>query len=180
MTKKNSSSKEEKTVEVEEKQEPETKTCDFEDEVQEEVIEDDSRIEDLMIQLTRLQADFKNYKMRSEKERGELVSFGIKRLSNELLPVIDNFERALKEDVGKEDAFYQGISLIYDQLMTVLADNKIKPMDSLGEPFDPEKHHAVFLEEVEGIELDCVSEVLQKGYLFEDQVLRPAMVKVCK
>ena len=154
-----------------------------EDEVQDEnqeVIDessDDEKYEALMDKFMRLQADFANYKRRTETQKTEFVELGVKKVVNDLLPVIDNFERALDSIVDK-DSTYDGIIVIKDQLTDVLKKEGIVEMKALGEEFDPTYHHAVLTEDSDEYDSGYVIEVLQKGYLINEKTLRPAMVKV--
>ena len=139
--------------------------------------------EELLTRFKRLQADFLNYKKRVEKEKDSLVNYGIETLTVDILPVLDNFERALEAEVDKDnedDSFFQGIEMIYDSLVGVLNKNDIKEMESLEEPFDPEYHHAVAMEASEEYEENTVIKILQKGYIMKDKVIRPSMVIVSK
>lgn len=140
---------------------------------------EENKIEELTNQLLRLQADFVNYKNRVEKEKDRIYSNATEELITELLPVLDNFERAL-ESVEEKDGFYEGVKMIYDQILKVLNDKGLEEIDCLGKEFDPNYHHAVFAEDVEGKEEGTILEVLQKGYLLNDKVIRPSMVKVAK
>ena len=154
-----------------------------EDEVQDESQEvidessDDEKYQDLMDKFMRLQADFANYKRRTEAQKTEYVELGVKKIVNDLLPVLDNFERAL-DSIGEKDSTYDGILMIKDQLTDVLKKEGIVEMKALGEEFDPTYHHAVLTEDSDEYDSGYVIEVLQKGYLINDKTLRPAMVKV--
>ena len=125
----------------------------------------------------RLQADFVNYKRRTEQERKDYIEIGSKKVLNELLTVIDNFERAIEAHTN-EESFKEGVELIYKQLLELLNKNNVTEMKCLNEKFDPEFHHAVLVEEKQGVEEGIIIDVLQKGYLIGEKVLRPAMVKV--
>ncbi|MFY9213517.1 MAG: nucleotide exchange factor GrpE [Tissierellaceae bacterium] len=140
----------------------------------------ESEIEELTSRLLRLQADYSNYKRRTEIEKKGSIDFGIETLAIELLPVIDNFERALDAEEDKESSFYQGITMIYQQLIDTLKKLGIEEIDALNNPFDPNSHNAVMVEESEEHEEGIVIGILQKGYQFKDKVIRPAMVKVSK
>lgn len=132
-------------------------------------------------QLLRLKADFENYKKRTGKEKGETYSRALEELSKNLLPVIDNFERAI--EAGREvdtGGFMEGVQMVYEQLMAVLQKEGLSRIDAVGSQFDPEYHHAVLTECDESKEDNVVSEVFQNGYLFQDRLVRPAMVKVNK
>lgn len=150
-----------------------------------EVIEDSDDLvesEELRNQLIRLQADFSNYKKRMEKEREGYIDLGVKKLALDILPVIDNLERALKsiEEYANDDEIFKGINLIDDQLLEVLAKNNITEIKANGEKFDPNLHHAVAMVDSEDLESDMIVDVLQKGYQINESVLRPSMVRVSK
>ena len=153
------------------------------DEVQEESQDliddssDDEKYQALMDKFMRLQADFANYKRRTEAQKTEFVELGVKKVVNDLLPVIDNFERAL-DSIGDKDSTYDGIMMIKDQLTDVLKKEGIVEMKALGEEFDPTYHHAVLTEDSDEYDSGYIIEVLQKGYLINEKTLRPAMVKV--
>ena len=134
--------------------------------------------EELTTRFQRLQADFVNYKKRVEKEKEGLISYGVESLVVEILPILDNFERALEIEQDKDDQFFKGIQMIYDGLLEVLKKNNIEEMDSLEKPFNPDFHHAVGMEESEEFDKDVVIRILQKGYIMKDKVVRPAMVMV--
>ena len=138
---------------------------------------DDEKYQDLMDKFMRLQADFANYKRRTEAQKTEYVELGVKKIANDLLPVLDNFERAL-DSIGEKDSTYDGILMIKNQLTDVLKKEGIVEMKALGEEFDPTYHHAVLTEDSDEYDSGYVIEVLQKGYLINDKTLRPAMVKV--
>lgn len=146
----------------------------------EESIQKDSQVDDLMLKLTRMQADYSNLKRRAEIERKGSVDFGIETLAIQLLPVLDNFERALEAEKDKETNFYQGIDMIYNQLVEILKNMCIEEIDALNNPFDPNMHNAIMVEESEEHEEGIVIGVLQKGYQFKDKVIRPTMVMVSK
>ncbi|MGN0436070.1 MAG: nucleotide exchange factor GrpE [Wujia sp.] len=128
----------------------------------------------------RLLAEFENARQRNEKESKKMYDIGAKEVLEKLLPVVDNFERALasvpEEDVDR--AFEQGIDKIYRQLMVSLEGIGVTPMDATGKQFDPELHNAVIHIEDENIGENEVVEEMQKGYMYKDQVLRHSMVKV--
>lgn len=138
---------------------------------------DDEKYQDLMDKFMRLQADFANYKRRTEAQKTEYVELGVKKIVNDLLPVLDNFERAL-DSIEEKDSTYDGILMIKNQLTDALKKEGIVEMKALGEEFDPTYHHAVLTEDSDEYDSGYVIEVLQKGYLINDKTLRPAMVKV--
>ena len=132
--------------------------------------------EDNDLRYLRLMADFQNYKKRVEKEKKDLYSYANEKLMNELLAVLDNFERALDHDTG--DGFKEGIEMIFKQLQDVLEKSGLAEIPALGEEFDPNVHSAVMTEETEEYESGKVSGVMQKGYTLNGKVIRPTMVKV--
>lgn len=135
----------------------------------------------LLKRLQRAQADFKNYKQRIEKSRFQDRVLAQEETVLKLLPILDNFERALdyKKD-SQDDNYAQGVAMIYRQLRSTLEEIGLKEIKALGEQFDPEFHEAV--ERVDDCEAknDTVLEVVQKGYVFGSNLLRPALVKVSK
>ena len=120
----------------------------------------------------RLMAEFENARKRNAKEQKEVLA--------KLLPVVDNFERGLDalSEEEKEGAFAQGFIKIYQQMITVLEEIGVKPMDAVGKEFNPDFHNAVMHEENEEMGENLVSEEFQKGYMYKDGVLRHSMVKV--
>ncbi|KOP64238.1 molecular chaperone GrpE [Bacillus sp. FJAT-18019] len=128
----------------------------------------------------RVQADFDNFRRRTQKEKEELGKYASSKLITELLPVIDNFERALQasEENPEFESFSKGVNMIFRQLESVLAAEGLSAMKSVGEPFNPEYHQAIMQVESEEYEEGIVVEEVQKGYMLKDKVLRPAMVKV--
>ena len=128
---------------------------------------------------TRLLSEFDNMRERNKKENGEMFDRGSMDTLEKLLPVVDNFDRAL-ENVTEEEkgAFEEGIEMIYKQLMETLEKIGVKPMNAVGKEFDPTYHNAVIHIEDESFGENVVVEEMQKGYMFKDMVLRHAMVKV--
>lgn len=131
----------------------------------------------------RLKAEFENYRKRTEKEKADLVEYGKEQVILDILPVIDNFERALEASHGDNEeiaSFKEGVNLIYRQFKGILEKIGVKEIEALGQIFDPYKHHAVMQEEVEDKKENEIIEVFQKGYMFNNKVIRPSMVKVAK
>jgi molecular chaperone GrpE len=128
----------------------------------------------------RVQADFDNFRRRTLKEKEELAQYATAKLVTELLPVLDNFERALATapDAGDAEAFTKGVGMIFRQLDGVLKAEGVQAMETVGQPFNPEFHQAIMQVESDEYEEGIVTEEVQKGYLLKDKVLRPAMVKV--
>ncbi len=128
----------------------------------------------------RLLAEFENARQRHEKESAKHYDIGAKEVLEHLLPVVDNFERAMNA-IPEEDrnrAFEQGIDMIYKQMMTALTEIGVSPMNAEGKNFDPDLHNAVIHIEDENYGENIVVEEMQKGYMYKDQVLRHSMVKV--
>lgn len=138
-----------------------------------------SEINDLQTKLVRLQADFQNYKKRVEKEKDDLVSIGVVSIANEILPVIDNFERALEHE-GDSASFKEGMELIYEGLKNALKAKGIVELKALGEDFNPDFHQAVSMGHNDEYKENQVIEVLLKGYEYNGKVIRHAMVIVNK
>ncbi|SMF88617.1 molecular chaperone GrpE [Paenibacillus uliginis N3/975] len=128
----------------------------------------------------RVQADYDNFRRRTQKEKEELAKYASSKLVTELLPVFDNFERALAatEDNPEFESFSKGVGMIFRQLETVLNAEGLTAMNSVGQPFNPEFHQAIMQVESDDYEEGIVVEEVQKGYMLKDKVLRPAMVKV--
>ena len=131
---------------------------------------------------TRLYAEFDNFRKRTEKEKAQMFDFGAKNVIEKLLPVADNFERALGtvEDEDKEDAFTKGVEGIFKQLQKVFEDLDVRAIEAVGQKFDPNLHNAVMTETEGDAEEDTVTQDLQKGYTYKGQVVRHSMVKVKK
>lgn len=139
-----------------------------------------AQAEELQQRLLRAQADFDNFRRRTVKEKEELAQYASSKLVTELLPVLDNFERALAaaQTGSEEQSFVKGVDMIFRQLTQVLEQEGVKAMNAVGEPFNPEFHQAIMQVESEEHEEGIVVEEVQKGYMLKDRVLRPAMVKV--
>ena len=126
----------------------------------------------------RLQADFANFRRRNEKEREELSSVVLQGLIKDLLPIIDNFERALAVEGAAGTPLHDGISMVYNQLMESLKKNGLEVIKAAGEKFDPNFHQAVMRVQDPEKEDDTIEEEFQKGYMVQGRVIRPSMVKV--
>ncbi len=135
--------------------------------------------ESLRTSLARLQADFQNYRTRTEKEKSDIYAYASEKLIIKLLPVIDNLERAMASE-KEHDSFYEGVDMIRNELMKVLEDEGLERYDGVGEKFDPNFHQAIFMEESDEVESEHIIEAFQVGYKLKDKVIRPAMVKVSK
>jgi len=125
----------------------------------------------------RTLADFENYRKRSDREKQEFFKYALAGTIKDLLPVLDNFDRAL-EHAEEGDDFHKGVLLIYKQLFDVLQKHGLKTIEEQGVPFDPNIHEGVVTEENPSVPANTVVAVLQKGYFLHDRLLRPAMVKV--
>ena len=140
----------------------------------------DEKIEELNDRITRQMAEFDNFRKRSEKEKSQMYEIGAKDIIEKILPVVDNFERgldAVKEE-EKEDPFVQGMEKVYKHLVTTLEGIEVKPIEAVGQPFDPNFHNAVMHVEDENFGENIVAEEFQKGYTYRDSVVRHSMVKV--
>ena len=140
----------------------------------------DEKIEELTDRLTRQMAEFDNFRKRTEKEKSQMYEVGAKDIIEKILPVVDNFERGLDAvpEEKKEDPFIQGMEKVYKQFMTVLESAEVKPIEALGNQFDPNFHNAVMHVEDENFGENEVAEEFQKGYMYRDSVVRHSMVKV--
>jgi molecular chaperone GrpE len=138
--------------------------------------------DDYYDRLLRKTAEFDNYRKRIERERAQLSEAAAADLLEELLPLVDDMERALKADPGTEatEAIRRGVELIYQQLLKTLNKRGVKPIESLGQDFDPHFHMAVSHEPADGRREGEVVEEFSRGYMLGDRLLRPAMVKVAK
>ncbi len=138
---------------------------------------------DYIDRIKRLQADYDNYRKRNLKEHLEHIKRANKDLIEKLLPIIDNFEMAI--DAGKklkkeDDEFLKGVEMIYSKLIELLKKENVKVIDPIGEEFNPEVCEAAATEAVEDVDEGNILEVIKKGYMIDDFLIRPAVVKVCK
>nr|WP_288556270.1 nucleotide exchange factor GrpE [uncultured Mediterraneibacter sp.] len=140
----------------------------------------DEKIEELTDRLTRQMAEFDNFRKRSEKEKSQMYEIGAKDVIEKILPVVDNFERGLQglTEEEKADPFVEGVDKIYKQLMTTLEGIGVKPIEAVGQEFDPDFHNAVMHVEDEAFGENTIAEEFQKGYTYRDSVVRHSMVKV--
>lgn len=141
---------------------------------------DKEKIAELEDRVKRQLAEFENFRNRTEKEKQAMFETGAKSVLEKLLPVIDNFERGFStvEEADKEDAFVQGMQKIYKQMMDELEKIGVKPIEAVGQEFDPNFHNAVMQVESEEFESGIVAQDLMKGYMYRDSVLRHSMVGV--
>ena len=140
----------------------------------------DIKIEELNDRLIRNMAEFDNFRKRSEKEKQSMFDMGARSIAEKLLPVVDNFERGLKTVPEDKEAklFFDGMDMIYKQLLKNLEEAGVKAIDCVGKEFNPDFHNAVMHVEDESLGENTVVEELQKGYMYKDSVLRYSMVKV--
>lgn len=150
------------------------------DQGQDELARLKTEVEETQQRFVRAQADFDNFRRRTQKEKEELAKYASMKLVTELVPVIDNFERAMATvpEGTESESFSKGIQMIFRQLETVLNNEGLTAMDTVGQPFNPEFHQAIMQVESDEYEEGTVVEEVQKGYMLKDKVLRPAMVKV--
>ncbi len=140
----------------------------------------DEKIAELTDRVTRQMAEFDNFRKRTEKEKTERYELGAKDIIDKILPVVDNFERGLQAvtEEDKDNAFVNGMDMIYKQLLTTLEGLDVKPIPAVGEEFNPELHNAVMHIEDENLGENVVAEEFQKGYTYRSHVVRHSMVKV--
>jgi molecular chaperone GrpE len=131
--------------------------------------------------LLRKSAEFDNYRKRMERDRQSLSDAAAASIIEELLPLVDDFERALKADPGSDvDSYRRGVELIQDKLNDILRKRGVRPIEALGADFDPYYHQAVAHEPAEGKREGEIIEEFRRGYMLGDRLLRPSMVKVAK
>ena len=128
--------------------------------------------------LLRLQADFDNFRRRSAKEREEISSVVTQNFCKDMLPLLDNFERAMAAETKDVEAFQKGVEMIFTQFQEVLKKNGLEHIEAIGQKFDPNFHQAVMRVEDPDKEDDTVAQELQKGYMVKGRVIRPSMVQV--
>ena len=137
------------------------------------------KIEELEDKVKRQLAEFENFRNRSEKEKAQMFDMGAKNVLEKILPVVDNFERGLMTvPADGEKAFADGMQMIYKQLMTELESIGVKPIEAVGQEFDPNFHNAVMQVESDEYDTGVVAQELMKGYTYKDTVLRHSMVAV--
>ena len=138
------------------------------------------KIEELEDRVKRQMAEFENFRKRTDKEKSQMYAMGAKSIVEKVLPVIDNFERGLAAvpDEQKEDAFVDGMNKIYKQMMAMLEEAGVTPIEAVGAEFNPDFHNAVMHIEDDSFGENMIAEELQRGYLYHDTVVRHSMVKV--
>jgi molecular chaperone GrpE len=150
-----------------------------------EMTEKNLRIAELEGEVVKLKNDFykayadaENMKKRLQNDFDTRMKYRIQSFALDILPVIDNLERALSSDANEGESLRKGIEMTYAQLIEALRKEGVEVIDALGQPFDHNLHHALLLEAKEGVEKNIVIEVLQKGYKLKDRILRASLVKV--
>ena len=140
----------------------------------------DEKIEELTDRVRRQMAEFDNFRKRTEKEKTQMFETGAKSIVEKILPVVDNFERGLAAVTEEEKGspFVEGMEKIYKQMMTMLEEAGVKPIEAVGQEFDPNLHNAVMHIEDEEFGENIIAEEFKKGYTYRDSVVRHSMVKV--
>lgn len=139
----------------------------------------DEKIADLEDRVKRQMAEFENFRKRTDKEKSQMFDMGAKSVVEKILPVIDNFERGLGNiPEGADEAFVNGMKMIYKQMTDELDKIGVKPIEAVGQPFDPNIHNAVMQTESDEYESGTVAQELQKGYMYHETLVRPSMVSV--
>jgi molecular chaperone GrpE len=138
----------------------------------------ENKIKELTETVQRLQADFENYKKRTEKEKQEFVKYACQNIVLDLLPILDNFELALQHTKNQEE-FVKGIELVYANFIDVLEKKGLKQINSINKEFNPVIHEAL-MQETSKESPGTIIEEFQKGYMINDKVIRPTKVKVAK
>ncbi len=147
--------------------------------VSKETKQNKDKVKELTESLQRLQAEFENYKKRTDKQNQEFIKFANKELIIKLLPLLDNFELALKNTEKKEE-FVKGVELIFAQLMQILEEQGLKKLEAKNKTFDPYLHEALMQDKDKKKQDNIILEEFQKGYLLNNQVIRHSKVKVNK
>ena len=139
-----------------------------------------TKIDELEDRVKRQMAEFENFRKRTDKEKAAMFETGAKSVIEKILPVVDNFERGLAAvpEEEKGSAFVEGMNKVYKQLLTELDNMGVKPIEAVGQEFDPNFHNAVMHIEDENLGENVVAEEFQKGYTYHDTVVRHSMVKV--
>lgn len=152
------------------------------EEAKEEVVspekEAELKLAQMKDQLLRTMAEFDNYRKRTTKEKEQIFNRGVSYVVEAILPVIDNFERALAAAKDKEDNFVKGVEMTYQQMLGALKNLGVEQMEALGQSFDPHFHDAMQHVEDDQYGENEIVEVFQKGYMLNDVVIRPSLVKV--
>jgi len=181
----------EETVDTQDTEEVEVEVVDAEDVTVEEaketadetiakIAELQAKLDETENKMLRNQADFDNFRRRTRLDQEAAQKYRAQSIVSDILPALDNFERALKIEANNEQtkSLLQGMNMVYNQLVQALQNEGVELIKSVGEPFDPHLHQAVMQVEDDNFESNTVVEELQKGYKLKDRVIRPAMVKV--
>jgi molecular chaperone GrpE len=150
------------------------------EQIEEKKESNNEEVEILNNRLLRLQADFLNYKSRTEKEKLSSYGNAVSDMILDLLPVVDNLERALNTDKSENNTFKEGVQMVYTQLIGILDKKGLKEVESLHKQFDHNVHYGVAFEASDEFEDGIILDVLQKGYTVNDKLVRPAMVRICR
>ena len=167
--------------EAESQKEPETKTkTSFFGKKKKEKDKFEQQVEELTDRLKRNMAEFDNFRKRTEKEKSTMFEMGASDIIKKLLPIVDNFDRGFKSvtDEELETPFAKGMDMVHKQLLKMLEDADVKPIEALGGEFNPDFHNAVMHVEDDSVGENIVVEEFEKGYTYRDQVIRHSMVKV--
>lgn len=151
------------------------------EELMEKLSQKEEELHELNNRLMRLSADFQNHRKRAEKEKADLYQFANEKIIIDLLPILDNLERALhasKEEGNKEDGIVEGIAMVLQQFKDILKKHGVEEIEAQDAAFDPNMHHAVMQEDHDDYESNRIIHVFQKGYTLHGKVIRPSMVKV--
>ena len=179
----NASVEEQVTEEVKTEQTEDDNVTDINSKLEEKKVDDQikdlqSKVEASEDKYKRLQAEYANYRRRTQQEKETIGIFANEKILNELIPVIDSMERALEACTDKEDTMFKGVELVYKQLKDMITKFGVEEIEAQDADFDPNLHLAVMQESVDGVEPNKVVMVLQKGYKLGNKVLRASMVKV--
>jgi len=150
----------------------------------EQLIHDQAKSAEYFDQMLRIQAEFENYRKRMSKEKTDFLKYANEKLISEILPILDNFNRALvalEDHVTKQNhKFFEGVEMIYRQINNLMENHGVKPIESEGKAFDPSIHHAVQIVETNDVPEGTVVQELAKGYTLNDRLIRAATVIVSK
>ncbi len=180
---------EEKSVDSAQTEENESTESNEDEVLNAEIVEKSSEGTDLQKEIEalkaselRIRADFDNFRRRTNEENAQRIKFASQSVIEKLIPLIDNFERALQVNATSEDAkqIQSGVDMIYRQLLDVLNSEQVEVIEAVGQPFDPNFHQAVMQEPSDEFESGIVTMELQKGYTMHGRVIRPSMVKVAE
>ena len=148
------------------------------DELQQQITKLTADLKEKEERALRLQADFENFRRRTSKEKEELSALIKQEVLKDMLPLLDNFERAMASETKDAEAFQKGVDMIYTQLQEVMKKNGLEPIETDGQKFDPNFHQAVMRVQNEELEDDDIAQELQRGYKVQGRVIRPSMVQV--